>query len=68
MIKATSEKVKVMTSDHLNTNKAKILIEDEEWDLLKMFADELLALCEATQLFSSQNQLHHQMYRDCMDF
>ena len=55
MIEAAWEKrevLKVMASDHLNTNKAKNLIEDEEWELLKMFADELLAFHEATQVFS----------------
>ena len=30
------EVLKVMASDHLNTNKANFLIEDEEWELLKM--------------------------------
>ena len=63
MIKAAWEKrevLKAMTSDHLNTNKIKILIKDEEW--------ELFAFCEATRYFLSQNQLHCQMYRDFMDF
>ena len=46
------EVFKVMESDHQNTNKGKFLIEDEEWELLKKFADELLALRETTQLFS----------------
>ena len=49
--------LKVMESDHLNTNKAKILIEDEEWKLLKMFADELLAFREATQVFSKSKSI-----------
>ena len=55
MIEAAWEKrevLKVMASDHLNTNKVNFLIEDEEWELLKMFADELLAFREATQVFS----------------
>ena len=42
------EVLKAMASDHLNTNKEKILIENEELELLKMFADELLAFREAT--------------------
>ena len=42
------EVLKVMASDHLNTNKENFLIEDEECELLKMFADELLAFREAT--------------------
>ena len=46
-----------MASDHLNTNKEKNLIEDEEWELLKMFADELLAFCEATQVFSKSKSI-----------
>ena len=55
MIEAMCEKrevLKVMASDHLNTNRANFLIEDEEWELLKMFADKLLAFLEATQVFS----------------
>ena len=42
MIEAAWEKrevLKAMVSDHLNANKENFLIEDEEWDLLKMFAD-----------------------------
>ena len=39
-----------MASDHLNTNKAKNLIEDEECELLNMFANELLAFREAAQV------------------
>ena len=60
MIKAAWEKrevLKVMASDHLNKNKEKILIEDEEWELLKMFADELLDFVEATQLFSKSKSI-----------
>ena len=54
MIEAVWEKrevLKVMASNHLSTNKANFLIEDEEWELLKMFAYELLAFREATQVF-----------------
>ena len=46
MIEAASEKrevMKAMASDNLNTNKENFLIEDEERELLKMFAKELLA-------------------------
>ena len=60
MIKAAWEKrevLKVMASDHLNTNKVNFLIEDEEWELLKMFADELLAFREATQVFSKSKSI-----------
>ena len=42
MIEAAWEKrevLKVMVSDHIYTNKVKILIEDDEWELSKMFAD-----------------------------
>ena len=35
------EVLRVMARDHLNTYKANFLIEDEEWELLKMFVDEL---------------------------
>ena len=44
--------MKVIASDHLNTNKVNFLIEDDEWELLKMFANELLDLHEATKVFS----------------
>ena len=59
-IKAAWEKrevLKVMASNHLNINKSKILIEDEKWEFLKMFADELLAFHEATQLFSKSKSI-----------
>ena len=60
MIEAAWEKrevLKVMVSDLLNTNKTKFLIEDEEWELLKMFADDLLDFREATQLFSKSKSI-----------
>ena len=60
MIEAAWEKIEVlkaMASDHLNTNKEKFLIEDEEWELLKMFADELLAFREATRVFSKSKSI-----------
>ena len=60
MIEAVWEKrevLKVIVSDHLNTNIEKFLIEDEEWELLKMFADELLAFSEATQVFSKSKSI-----------
>ena len=50
LIKAAWEKrevSKVMASDHINANKVKFLIEDKEWEFLKMFADELLPFFEA---------------------
>ena len=62
------EVLKVMESDHLNTNKVNFLIKDEEWEFLKIFADELLAFQEAIEVFSKSNQLHPQMYQDFMDF
>ena len=46
-----------MTSNHLNTNKVKFLIEDDEWELLKMFSDELLAFREATEEFSKSKSM-----------
>ena len=46
-----------MASDHLNTNKETFLIEDEEWELLRMFAYELLAFHEATQVFSKSKSI-----------
>ena len=55
MIEAAREKrelLKPMARDHLNTNKVKFLIEDDEWELLKMFANELLAFHEAFEEFS----------------
>ena len=60
MIEATGEKrevLKVMVSDHLNTNKVNFLIEDEEWELLKMFSYELLAFREATLVFSKSKSI-----------
>ena len=33
-----------------------------------MFVDELLAFCEATEVFLSQNQSHCQMYQEFMNF
>ena len=45
-----TEVLKAMASDYLNTNKVNFLIEDDEWELLKMFADELLAFCEAIEV------------------
>ena len=60
MIEAVWEKrevLKVMASDHLNTNKVKFLIEDEEYELLKMFEYELLAFHETTQVFSMSKSI-----------
>ena len=60
MIEAAWEKrevLKAMASDHLNTNKVNFLIEDDEWELLKMFADELLAFREATEVFSKSKSI-----------
>ena len=71
MIEAAWEKrevLKAMTSDHLNTNKVNFLIEDDKWELLKMFADELLAFREALRYSKSQNQLYCQIYQDFIDF
>ena len=45
------ELLKAMASDHLHKNKVKFLIKDDEWEVLKMFADELLAFREATEVF-----------------
>ena len=44
-------------SDHLNTKLVNFLIEDDEWELLKMFADELLAFREATEVFSNSKSI-----------
>ena len=49
--------LKVTASDHLNTNKEKILIEDEEWELLELFTNEPLAFCEAAQVFSKSKSI-----------
>ena len=60
MIEAAWEKrevLKVMASDHLNTNKDKILVEDEKCELLKVFVDELLAFRETTQVFSKSKSI-----------
>ena len=46
-----------MTSNHVNTNKVKFLIEDDEWELLKIFSDELLAFLEATEEFSKSKSM-----------
>lgn len=45
------EVLKIMAIDHLNSNKANYFIADEEWKLLKMFADELLAFRETSEVF-----------------
>ena len=60
MIMAAWEKrevLKVMASNHLNTKKEKFLIEDEEWELLKMFTNELLVFHEATQVLSKSKSI-----------
>ena len=43
MIKYAWEKREVLKAlvSHLNTDKVKFLIKDNEWELLTMFADEL---------------------------
>ena len=41
-----------MTTTCLKGGKRISLIMSEEWDLLKIFADELLAFKEATEMFS----------------
>ena len=46
------EVLKAMASDHLNTDKVNLRIKDDEWELLKMFLDELLAFHKATEVFS----------------
>ena len=46
------EVLKAMASNHLNTNKVNFLIEDDEWELLKMFVNELLAFRETIEVFS----------------
>ena len=52
--------------------KTKFLIENEEWELVRMFAAELLdsvrQLRYFLRYFLSQNQLHRQIYLDFMDF
>ena len=60
MIEPAKEKrevLKAIASDHLNTNKVNFLIKDDELELLKMFADELLAFCEATEVFSKSKSI-----------
>ena len=49
--------LKAMASDYLNTNKVKILIEDDEWEQLKIFAYERLASREATEVFSKSKSI-----------
>ena len=51
------EVLKEMASNHLNTNKANFLIEDEEWELLKMFTNEPLAFYEASRTFSKSKSI-----------
>ena len=46
------EVLKPMAINHLNTNKVNFLIEDDEWELLKMFVNEPLAFREAIEVFS----------------
>ena len=48
-----------MAKSYLKDGKGISLIMSEEWDLLKIFADELLAFKEATEMFSYQRPLHH---------
>ena len=43
--------LKAMVNDHLNTNKENLKM------FLKMLADELLAFCEATQVFSKSRSI-----------
>ena len=38
-------------------NKVNFLIEDDEWELLKMFANELLAFRETTEVFSKSKSI-----------
>ena len=61
MIKAIWEKkrglLKAMVRDHLNTNEVKFLIKDDECELLKMSADELLAFHEAFEKFSKSKSV-----------
>ena len=45
------EVLKAMANDHLNTNKENYKV------FLKMLADELLAFCEATQVFSKSRSI-----------
>ena len=55
MIRTTRDKRKVlnaMTTTCLKYGKRISLIMSEEWDLLKIFTDELLAFQEATEMFS----------------
>lgn len=60
MIEAAWEKRRVldkMASDYLNTNKINYSILEEEWDLLKIFSDELESFSEATNIFSQSKSI-----------
>ena len=51
------EGVEYMATTCLNDGKRIYLIMSEEWDLLKIFADELLAFKEATEMFSQSKDI-----------
>ena len=60
MITTSLEKRKVlnaMATTFLKDGKAISLIMSEEWDLLNIFADELLAFKEATEMFSQSKAI-----------
>ena len=60
MITTTWDKRKVlntMATTYLKGGKGISLIMSEEWDLLKIFADELLAFKEATKMFSQSKAI-----------
>ena len=49
--------LKAMASNHLNTNKVNFIIKDDEWELLKMFTNELMAFHEAIEVFSKSKSI-----------
>ena len=46
-----------MASNHLNTNTVNFLIENDVWELLKIFVDKLLDFCEAIEVFSKTKSI-----------
>ena len=60
MITTTCDKRKVlnaMTITYLKDGKVIYLIMSKEWDLLKIFSDELLIFLEASEIFSQSKAI-----------
>ena len=56
------EILKPIARDHLNINKEKFLIEEEEGQLLNIFADEILAFYEEIEILFKSKSLISQKF------